>query len=210
MKVLSLSDKVIPFIYSPQITTRFDEVDLILGCGDLAYTYLEYVLTALNAPLFFVRGNHDKVVEYGDSSPRSWPQGGVDLHNRVVSHQGCLIAGVEGSLRYRQGPFQYSQNQMWMNVFRLVPNFLLNYISRGRFLDIFISHAPPYRIHDEKDLPHQGIKAFKWMINVFKPKYFFHGHIHVYRPDTTVRTQYEKTLIINTYGYKEMNLEFDR
>jgi hypothetical protein len=52
------------------------------------------------------------------------------------------------------------------------------------------------------DLPHQGIDAFRWLIQVFKPAYFFHGHIHVYRPDTVTETFVEETRVINTYGFR--------
>ncbi len=40
LKVLSLSDKQVDSIYSSQVKNRFGDVDLILGCGDLAYYYL--------------------------------------------------------------------------------------------------------------------------------------------------------------------------
>jgi len=56
MKILSLSDKTISFIYSPQVQNRFQGVDLIIGCGDLPYYYLEYALNALDVPLFFCEG----------------------------------------------------------------------------------------------------------------------------------------------------------
>ncbi len=76
MKILSLSDSLIPFIYSPQVRNRFQGMDMILGCGDLAYYYLEYVYDALNIPLFYVRGNHDQLIEYGsggdEESPAWW------------------------------------------------------------------------------------------------------------------------------------------
>ena len=35
---------------------------LILACGDLPYYYLEYIVGLLDVPLFYVHGNHDKVV----------------------------------------------------------------------------------------------------------------------------------------------------
>lgn len=208
MKILSLSDATVQFIYSPQVRARFSDIDLILGCGDLSYLYLEYVLTALNAPLFYVRGNHDKVVEYTSwGGQRTAPAGGVDLHRQVINHKGLLMAGVEGSLRYRSGLYQYTQGEMFGHVLSLVPRLLLNRIAYGRFLDLFVTHAPPWGVHDRPDLPHQGIKAFRWLINIFQPAYHFHGHVHVYRPDTVVETRIGGTLVINTYRYRETHLE---
>jgi Icc-related predicted phosphoesterase len=207
IKVLSLSDKTVPFIYSSQVRSRFADVDLILGCGDLDYYYLEYVLTALNVPLFFVRGNHDKVVEYSTEGQRVAPAGAVDLHCRVINYHGLLLAGVEGSLYYRPGKFQYTQSEMMGHVLHLVPGLLYNRLRYGRYLDVFVTHAPPWGIHDKSDLPHQGIKAFRWLLRVFQPAYHFHGHVHIYRPDAVTRTRFDHTIVINTYGYAETTLE---
>ena len=207
LKILSLSDKQVESIYSSQVKDRFGDVDLILGCGDLAYYYLEFVVSMLDVPLFYVRGNHSNQVEYTMVGPKTYPDGGVDLHRRVIKHQELILAGVEGSLRYREGPFQYTQTEMWMNVLRIVPTLLVNRLMYGRGLDIFISHAPPWGIHDKPDLPHQGIKAFRWLIETFKPRYHFHGHIHVYRLDVQTVTRHGPTSVINTYGFKETQVE---
>jgi Icc-related predicted phosphoesterase len=84
---------------------------------------------------------------------------------------------------------------------------LLNRIKYNRYLDIFITHAPPWKIHDADDLPHQGIKAFRWFIETFQPRYHFHGHIHIYRPDTIRKTILGRTEILNTYGYLETEFQ---
>jgi Icc-related predicted phosphoesterase len=203
MKILSISDVVVPFIYSSQVRTRFQGVDLVISCGDLPYYYQEYVLNMLDVPLFFVRGNHDKMIEYGQAGTRSAPDGGTDLHARVIRHNGLLMAGVEGSLRYRDGDFQYSQYEMWVHVFKMVPALLMNRALYGRSLDIFVTHAPVKGIHDHEDLTHRGIIAFRWLIQTFQPAYHFHGHVHVYRSDETTETIVGSTRVINTYGFRE-------
>jgi uncharacterized protein len=207
INVLTLSDVQIEFIYSPRVQSRFPDVELVIGCGDLPYYYMEYVSNALNVPLYFVRGNHASQVEYTVAGPRTAPLGAIDLHRRVVQHDGLLLAGVEGSLRYRESPYQYSQGEMWTHVFRMIPALILNQAIYGRFLDVFVSHAPPWGIHDQADLPHQGIKAFLWFLRVFRPAYHFHGHIHVYRSDTITRTRFHDTQVINTYGFLETTVE---
>jgi uncharacterized protein len=204
MKILSLSDVQLPFIYSPQVRSRFQGVDLVLGCGDLSYHYLEYVFDALNVPLYFVRGNHDILFEdQNQSGAYAAPLGGIDLHRRARCYEGLLLAGVEGCQRYRIGPFQYSQNQMWLHVFSLVPQLMSNRLHYGRWLDVFVTHAPLAGIHDQNDLPHHGIKAFRWLVNVFQPAYHFHGHVHVLRPDTITNSQFGHTRVINTFGFRE-------
>jgi hypothetical protein len=207
MKILAVSDVELGLIYSAQIRERFKDADLLISCGDLPYYYLEYMVSMLDKPLYYVRGNHASVIEYGVNGERTYPWGGMDLHLQPYRDtSGLLLAGVEGSLRYREGPYQYSQAEMWFWVFNLVPTFLLNRLLYGRFLDIFVSHAPPWKIHDQDDLPHRGIKAFRWLDAVFKPAYHLHGHIHIYGCDTVRETQFRNTRVINTYGYSELVL----
>ena len=203
IKILSISDVVIDWVYSHNAAERFSDVDIIIGCGDLPYYYLEYMLTVLRAPAFFVRGNHDKMKEYCKTGSKSEPLGATDLHRKVIRWGDLLLAGVEGCLRYRPNPFQYTQVEMWEHVLSLAPRLLLNRLRYGRFLDIFVAHAPPWEIHDEKDRAHNGIKAFTWLLNVFKPALFIHGHIHAYKPGKVTETIYRESKVINTYGYRE-------
>jgi hypothetical protein len=208
MKLLTVSDKELPQIYSPQIKSRFGDVDLVFGCGDLSFYYLEYIVSMLDVPLYFVRGNHANPVEIGIAGPRQAPWGAVDVHRRVIQDPktGLLIAGIEGSLRYNRGRYQYSQWQMWAMVLRLVPKLFWNKVRFGRCLDVFISHAPPWGIHDQDDPAHQGVKAFTWLIKTFRPALHLHGHIHVYTNNTLTETQVGNTLVLNTYGYRKLSI----
>jgi len=45
-------------------------------------------MSMLDVPLFFVRGNHDKVEEHGQAGIRKAPDGGINLHNQVVNFDG--------------------------------------------------------------------------------------------------------------------------
>lgn len=203
VRALAISDVLLDALYSPWILTRFADVNIILGCGDLPYYYLEYVLTTLNRPLYYVRGNHAYLVEHTIQGPKTHPHGAVDLHRRIVRRGGLILAGVEGSLRYRPGAYQYTQQEMWLHILRLIPGLLWNKAAYGRYLDVFVTHAPPWGIHDQPDRPHQGIKAFRWILDVIRPAFHFHGHIHVYRQDTEKITKYKETTVINAYGFIE-------
>ena len=143
VSTLSLSDVKRSLVYGSQIRTQFSNVDLVIGCGDLPYYYLEYVISMLDVPLLFVRGNHDKKVESTEAGSCSAPAGAVDLHLHALSVNGLLFAGVEGSLKYSRGPFQYSQSDMWFHVLQLVPAMIINKARYGRYLDVFVTHAPP-------------------------------------------------------------------
>jgi len=91
---------------------------------------------------------------------------------------------------------------MWQFVFRLMPSLMANFALSGRYLDIFVTHAPPWGIHDKQDIAHQGIKAFLWVLKVFKPLYHFHGHVYDFGKNTQMITKFGNTEIVNTYGYR--------
>lgn len=205
MKILAISDVELSFIYSPSIVQRFGDADLVISCGDLPFFYLEYVISMLNKPLYFIHGNHMNQTEIGLEGEHHAPWGAVPLHRRTVrTPAGLLLAGIDGSLQYNYGPFQYTQPEMWWMVFWLIPGLLLNKLRYGRYLDIFVTHAPPWKIHDMEDRPHQGIKAFRWLDRVFQPAYHLHGHIHVYRQDTIIETQMGRTKVVNAFGFREI------
>jgi Icc-related predicted phosphoesterase len=205
MKILALSDIVVDWIYSPKIRLLLSDTELAIGCGDLPIDYLEFIISSLDIPVFYVHGNHSLSEPEGKVSDRN-SRGSIDLHGKVIRFKGYTFAGVEGSIRYNNGSYQSSQFAMWLNVIMLVPSLLTNRIRYGRFLNVFVSHAPPWGIHDQPDLPHQGIKAFRWLLTQFKPDYHLHGHIHVYRPDTITVTEFMKTKVINAYGFQKIEL----
>ena len=115
MKVLAVSDIVVSRIYSPLIRSIYGDVDCVFGCGDLPYYYLEYIVSALDKPVFYVRGNHSQVVEYAEYGPSKYPCGAMDLHGKVIQYEGLLLAGVEGSVRYRKGGFYESKDRVITN-----------------------------------------------------------------------------------------------
>jgi len=207
MKILSVSDTIVDLLYSPVVRKRFGNTDLLLGCGDMPYYYFEYVLNALDCPAYFVRGNHAHVVEYSEVGERTFPHGAVNLHRKVIQHKGLIMAGIEGSLRYRPGPFQYTRSEMWGHVLAITPSLISNLAFRGRALDVLVTHAPPAGVNDRSDLPHRGVPAFLWLIRVFQPAIHLHGHIHLYRNDEVRQTAVGETQVINTYGYYSLELQ---
>ena len=204
MRALCVSDKVVSHLYDAAVRTRVGEIDLILGCGDLPYYYLEYLLTTLNVPLLYVHGNHDPEMEYTPNGEAIYgPGGGFNMDQRVIEMDGLIFAGLQGSIRYKpEGIFQHTQSQMWMKVFRLVPRLLYNQMTKGRALDVLITHSPPMNIHNGNDHVHQGFNAFLWLMEKFKPRYLIHGHHHVYRRDEQTVTPYHDTIVNNIYPYK--------
>lgn len=46
-------------------------------------------------------------------------------------------------------------------------------------VDIVVTHAPPMGHGDLEDLPHQGFDAFNTAIELLRPAYLVHGHVHM-------------------------------
>jgi Icc-related predicted phosphoesterase len=206
VKILVVSDQVVERVYTLASNGHFKDTELILGCGDMPYTYLEYLVTILNVPMYYVPGNHDP--RFDLRSALAHADGGSNLDLKIVRHNKFLIGGFGGSIQYRpDGINQYTQSEAYLRAFTLLPRLLLNRIQYGRALDILISHSPPFDIHDDTDPAHNGLKALNWLIRIAKPRYHFHGHTHFYKrnlasPETTIGV----TKIMNVYPYKTIEV----
>lgn len=213
MRALVISDKVEPVLYGPTILDRVGHVDLILSCGDLPFYYIEFVISMLNKPAYYVFGNHGREFEFQGGKGDNWnqkhaPDGAVDLHKHTVNLNGLLLAGLEGSIRYNDSSrSQYTDTEMRFNIARLLPKLLYNRLRYGRWLDVLVTHSPPWGIHDKPDRAHQGFRAFLTFMHYFKPRYLLHGHIHLYRQNEVTRTTYEATEVINVYPFRILDLE---
>ena len=207
IKVLAVSDQVVERIFTLAVNEYFQDVGLILGCGDLPYTYLEYLVTVLNVPLYYVPGNHDPT--YNPHRPVSYAEGGLNLDLKTASAKGLFLAGFGGSIRYRpDGVNQYTQGQAYFRVYILLLRLMVSRIRYGRKLDILISHSPPFAIHDDDTYAHQGLKALNFLIRVARPRYHFHGHTHFYRNNLEdAVTQVGRTTIMNIFPYKLVELD---
>ena len=211
MKILCISDKIDPLVYSPGIKERFQDVEIVLSAGDLPLYYLDFIISSLNKPLFFVFGNHHinelkhfrKLPE--DPLVHEYPEyfccGAVHLGSKIKKEGKVLIAGLGGSMRYNTGNNQYTDFQMFLEVVKLIPRLIWNRIIKGRYIDILLTHAPPKGIHDKKDKCHTGFKAFLWFMKAFKPKYLIHGHIHLYDMCESRCTKWGDTMVINAYNH---------
>jgi Icc-related predicted phosphoesterase len=205
LKILAVCDEVDSRLYGSSALRYRATPDLILSCGDLPSYYLDYLVSKLDVPLYAVHGNHDTPPPLEgsagfDGCGASW------IGGRGVRVGGLLLAGFDGSLRYNDGAYQSSQAEMHAAVRSLVPWLLMNKLRFGRFLDILITHAPPFGIHDESDRCHTGFDAFKWLIRRFQPRYHLHGHIHLYDRRTPTITRIGATEIINVYPFRELEL----
>jgi len=211
LKILCISDHIDPQVYSPSIKERFSDVDLILSAGDLPLSYLDFIISSLNKPLFFVFGNHhiEEIRHYKKLFNEITLQedrdymgcGAVHLGSKVKTEGDFIVAGLGGSMRYNTGKNQYTEFEMFLEVVKLIPRLFLNRIIRGRYVDILLTHSPPKGIHDLNDKCHWGFKVFLWFMKNFKPKFLVHGHIHLYDLCAKRCTKWKDTTVINAYDH---------
>jgi Icc-related predicted phosphoesterase len=196
MRILTVSDMVTASLYPIADRFSLDPIELVVACGDLPPEYLRYLAHAFDVPLFFVKGNHD--IRFAKQPP----SGCTDLDGRLVTFRGLRVLGLEGSMWYNGGPFQYTEKQMQGRVRRLRPALWWH-----RGVDIVVTHAPPQGIYDAKDLCHQGFACFRWLIQKYRPQVFLHGHIHAHFQDDAQRLAHvDGTRVINAYGYYILEL----
>ena len=180
MKILAIADAVSPFIYSTNFPDNLPPFDLLLSAGDMPGHVLEFLATKLKQQPVYVLGNHSNGYLFDpETDQQQLPGGCLNAHGRVLELNGVLIAGIEGSARYRPGPQQYSEFQMAMMTRKLIPQLLWNRWRKGRAVDILLTHAPPKGPHEGKDYPHRGIPAFNRFLETWQPKLHVHGHVHL-------------------------------
>ncbi|MFJ1761747.1 metallophosphoesterase [Amycolatopsis sp. NPDC088138] len=213
-KALVVADEVDERLWTDAVRTR--PVDLVIGAGDLPYDYLAFLASALDAPCVFVPGNHDPdlsgYTRYGglsmkDGFPTVWPgpAGGVNADGRVVDVAGIRFAGLGGSIRYNDGPNQWTQRQQGRRARALERRARWRHRRDGRDVDVLLTHSPPLDLGDREDPPHRGFSCLHRTIERLRPKWLLHGHIHPHGepvPDRVVGA----TRIRNVVGHRIMEL----
>ncbi|MBP3870250.1 MAG: metallophosphoesterase family protein [Faecalicoccus sp.] len=191
MKILAVSD-IEESILLSSTNERFRDIDCILSCGDLEYPYLDMLTSRINAPLYYVWGNHDS----------QSTNGGVCLEDQIVDMNGFKVCGFGGSMRYKPGNHMYTEKEMRHRLMRFRHSHLFL-----RSVDIFVTHAPAKGYGDLDDLCHTGFDCFNDFLEYYKPKYMLHGHVHLNYG--RLQSQYQHpsgTKIINVYGYQIIEL----
>lgn len=191
MKILVVSDEESRYIWDHFNRDKFKDIDLMISCGDLKASYLSFLVTMINAPLFYVHGNHDDRYE---THP---PEGCISIEDQIVTYNGVRIAGLGGSIEYSGGMHQYSPYEMQKRAKRLTSGFF-----KKKEFDILVTHAPGKGLGDGDGFVHQGFPAFNWLLDTVKPKYHLHGHNHLtYGVNQERIIKYQETTIINGFGY---------
>ena len=198
MKVLVVADEESRYYYDCYQPGRLDGIDLIISCGDLSRSYLEFLVTLGNCPLLYVRGNHD------DSFADHPPEGCLCIEDKVFRYRGIRFAGLGGSYRYQpDGINMYTEEQMARRIRKLWWK-----IRKNKGVDVLVTHAPAFGKGDLDTLPHRGFRCFLKFMEKYRPRYMLHGHVHRnYGFKIPVTQRYLDTEIINACGAYLLDLQ---
>jgi predicted phosphodiesterase len=190
MKILVIADEESKSLWDYYTPDKLEGVELIISCGDLSAAYLEFLVTMASCPLLYVPGNHD------DKYVSSPPEGCINIDGRMYKYKGIRIFGLGGSMKYKDGPYMYTESQMRRRIWRSKSSFLIN----GGF-DILVTHAPARGYGDMSDLPHKGYECLNTLLGICHPSYMLHGHVHAaYMSGFKRETPHPSgTVIINAY-----------
>lgn len=168
MKILLIADEESKLYWDYFKKEYFEDIDLIISCGDLKPSYLSFLSTMLPIPVLYVHGNHDDRYETD-------PPGGCEcIEDQIYEYNGIKILGLGGSNRYKPGINQYTEKEMNKRVKKLKWK-----LRRKKGFDILVTHAPARGLHDGEDECHKGFEVFNELIEKYEPKYFVHGHVHM-------------------------------
>jgi uncharacterized protein len=198
MKVLCISDKAESMLHGPALVSYAGGVEAVISCGDLPFDYLEYIVTFLGVPVYYVLGNHDP-----DAESKEYPGGCTPLDGRVVDAGGVVLAGLSGSRFYSGGPNQYTERQMKAKAWALSARVRCRALLGRPGPTVFVTHASPFGLGDEKDHAHIGFESFLGLIDRHRPSHWLHGHVHLYGQEIEKRrlTRRGETKVVNVYGH---------
>ncbi len=213
MRILCISDTTRSLAFSPNVRDIYKDVDLVLSAGDMPLDSYDYITTMLNSDLCYVYGNHNlkdfrktmkldafHIARHEEIYTQKFYGFMIDGKCYRDSKSGLLIAGLGGSMSYNGGDSQYTETEMRLRMMKLIPVLLRNKIKYGRYLDILLTHAPPYALGDGPDLCHRGFRTFVTFIDRFSPRYVIHGHVHLDDRNANRIVERGDTKIINAYS----------
>jgi hypothetical protein len=189
--------------------------DLIVGCGDVSFEVLGGLADATGAPVVFVPGNHDPdlagykptahglVVRAGFVTRAPWPDGTINADGRIVDAAGLRLAGLGGSIRYREGPNQYTPRQQRRRAHRLALRARWQWRDRAP-VDVVLAHSPPRGLGDGDDPAHRGFDALLVLARSLRPRLLLHGHVAPvpFAADHWIGA----TRVVNVFGHRMLDI----
>jgi uncharacterized protein len=196
IRLLAVSDMPDPALEHEGNRDALGHVDGIVGCGDLAPSWLSFLGDAFTAPIVYVRGNHD----HGGA----WADGSVTVSSWLTSGHTDRLAGIiVGGLEWPGVDEAGNRRRPWLAWRQAVglAGRALGARIRGRGEPILmISHAPPLGAGDTAtDAYHVGFGAYRWLLDRLRPPLWLHGHTTTASVSSLV-CQVDRTEVVNVTG----------
>lgn len=208
MKLLLIADNEEKYLWddwNKKTAKELSDIGLILSAGDLDADYLEFLVTMLNVPLVYVRGNHDGMY---DEKP---PEGCIDADGEIIevacgkgsAKEKIRILGLGGSMRYRDyADDMYTEEEMAWRITGLRKVFFREMLKGKKGFDILLTHAPCKGYGDMEDIAHTGFECFNRLLDKHRPKLHVYGHVHEeYGQFKRTMEHPSGTQLINASGY---------
>ena len=168
VRLLAVSDEPERAFDFERNRAQIGRLDAVLGCGDLRPDYLAFLADAFCVPLLYVRGNHDRGVnwkETGEVLPG--PLNGKCERIGGVSLIGLSWPGEDE----RSTRAVRDESAAWGQALRVAAR-----PPRHRPL-IVLSHVPPRGYGDTpEDDFHRGFAGYEWLCKRLQPTLWLHGH----------------------------------
>jgi len=198
IRLLAVSDDPDPTLDHERNREALGRIDLIVGCGDLERDHLGFLGDALRAPVYYVRGNHDRGPNWDQAkplTPEPMPEG------RIQPAIGLRLLGLSWPGQ-ATGRAARDDLAAWAQSLGAAARTL-----RLRRPVLVLSHVPPLGAGDDpRDPYHTGFAAYRWLLDRLRPPLWLHGHTTV-ATVTSTRVEYGGTSLINVTGSVLVTLE---
>ncbi len=161
----------------------------IFCAGDISFSErgpIKEILFSLNEVETFIVGGNNERSELIQNIAYQYKLNNINIVDlKVQKYKEKIIVGSGGcEAPYAGTPYEFDE------VIREVELFDLLEKSNVKYIDIFLSHSPPFGILDNL----RGSKALKKIVDNFKINIYICGHVHELACHTEV---YKNTLFIN-------------
>lgn len=114
--------------------------------------------------------------------------------------------GLGGSYRYSPGINQYTERKMRNRIFKMwFP------LWRKKGFDILLTHAAAYGVDDANDWAHMGFECFVKLLDIYRPKYYIHGHIHLnYGGDIPADSNTARQKLLTDISFINLNMKREK
>jgi uncharacterized protein len=199
IRLLAASDEREPSMEVEANRQAIAPLDGVIGCGDLDPGWLAFLADSFQAPLVYVRGNHDHGGDWDEAHPVVPRPQASGSTSRVA---GLTVAALEwpgaGSVHNSRRP-----DLAWRDALGLFRRRLGAWVrsrASGRGEPILvISHAAPEGAGDAPDLYHRGFPAYRVLLERLRPPVWLHGHTTTASVDSLV-VRSGPTTLVNVTG----------